>query len=74
MSLLKGHCLPHTGHHLILPCTRGTWVHVHIGETGSEREREGTILENGSKKGFLPARLSCSQLEGGCRAGQAAEH
>lgn len=32
-------------------------------------EREGTILGNDSKKGFLPARLPCLQLERGCRAG-----
>lgn len=74
MSLLKGHSLPHTGDHLIFPCTRGTWVPVHIGETGGGREREGAILEKGSKKGFLPASLPCSQLEGGCRASQTAEH
>lgn len=36
----------------------------------SRGEREGTILGNGSKKGILPVRLPCSQLEGGCRAGQ----
>lgn len=52
----------------------GPWYTVCIGETGGRGEREDTILGNGSKKGFLPARLPCSQLEGGCRAGQAAEY
>lgn len=35
---------------------------------GAGGEKEGTILGNGSKQGFRPARLPCSQLEGDCRA------
>lgn len=40
-ACLKGHCLPHAGQHLILPGTRGTLVHVCIGEIGGGGGGEG---------------------------------
>lgn len=52
----------------------GLWYMFTLEKQGAGGEREGTILGKGSKKSFLPARLPCSQLEGGCRAGRAADH
>lgn len=60
----KGHCLPLAGHHLILPGTRGTSVHVYVGETGGRRE-EGRYHTGKGLHEELPASQAALLTAGG---------